>query len=405
MLRWLGPTLALLLSGTAACSGADSGTAAPGASASSQAPQVLALVEAAAPRTPIAVDADPEGMAAAFQQITVGPERHACAGEADVAATASNFADRTRGWAGGDLMDRLPLPGGRVLWIFGDTFVGDVDEEGRLAPAYRFVRNSAIVQDGMCFDMVETDDGAGWVTWLSDDTWLWPLEATIDNGLLHVFMVRVQHVSGAAPALSFEVVGGALAVFTLDDLSHPSAVIDGSPTVDGKPFGFGVVRHGRHHYAYAHVNDVGSFVSRAPAGSLADFGAWEYWTGTGWHADATRASTVADQRIRVARAAGGGFVSLALPFGSTVVSMSRADAPEGPFVLEREVALAGLVDPDTSWAYQPLFMELAGEPVLTVNVLPWDTTSVLESVESYGPRFVPLDRPPTVAQSGGAAGP
>lgn len=375
--------------GTAACSGPSVRVVAPGeAPAISGPPEVLALV-AEAVDGGTGVDADPEGLAASFRPESV--EVEGCAGDADVATTAANFADRTRGWAGGDLMDRVELPDGRVLWIFGDTFVGDVDAEGRLASGHRFVHSSAVIQDGTCFDMVETDDGWGWVSWLPDGTWLWPQEATLDGAFLHVFMVRVEHLPGVAPGLDFRVVGGALAVFSLDDLSHPFAVIDGTPAVDGHPFGFGVVRDGGHHYTYAHINRVGSFVSRVPVGQLADFDSWEYWDGSVWQPDVARARPVASQRLRVAAAADGGFVALGLPFGSTVVSVARAEAPQGPFVPVDEVSLAAIVDLETGWAYEPLFMELAGEQAMTVNLLPWDTDSIPDQVGSYGPRFVALD--------------
>ncbi|HSM88621.1 MAG TPA: DUF5005 domain-containing protein, partial [Desulfobacterales bacterium] len=54
--------------------------------------------------------------------------------------------ERTPGWTGGDGAYSTALGGERVLWMFGDTFVGRV-QNGRRVDA-RLINNSAAIQTG-----------------------------------------------------------------------------------------------------------------------------------------------------------------------------------------------------------------------------------------------------------------
>jgi len=49
--------------------------------------------------------------------------------------------DRTSGWTGGDVCGTADLGHGRVLWLFGDTWIGKV-AHGAHAPGSRMVNNS-----------------------------------------------------------------------------------------------------------------------------------------------------------------------------------------------------------------------------------------------------------------------
>ena len=49
--------------------------------------------------------------------------------------------DRSDGWIGGDAIYSTPLPGGDVLWLFADTYIGTVRERRR-QPGVRIVNNT-----------------------------------------------------------------------------------------------------------------------------------------------------------------------------------------------------------------------------------------------------------------------
>jgi hypothetical protein len=54
--------------------------------------------------------------------------------------------ERKDGWTGGDGAVSVPLPHGRNLWLFSDTWVGKV-KDGRRFDA-TIVNNTAAIQDG-----------------------------------------------------------------------------------------------------------------------------------------------------------------------------------------------------------------------------------------------------------------
>ncbi len=49
--------------------------------------------------------------------------------------------DRADGWIGGDAIYSTPLPGSDVLWLFADTYLGQV-RNGRRQPGVRMVNNT-----------------------------------------------------------------------------------------------------------------------------------------------------------------------------------------------------------------------------------------------------------------------
>jgi len=52
---------------------------------------------------------------------------------------------RTSGWTGGDVAGTVDLDDGRLLWLFGDTWIGNV-VDGRHAPGSRMVNNTIAIQ-------------------------------------------------------------------------------------------------------------------------------------------------------------------------------------------------------------------------------------------------------------------
>src|SRR5262249_30805791 len=54
-------------------------------------------------------------------------------------------------WAAADGGHPTKLPDGRVVWLYGDTFTGQIQRDGSLAPGWRLPRNSFVLQNGACF--------------------------------------------------------------------------------------------------------------------------------------------------------------------------------------------------------------------------------------------------------------
>src|SRR5258706_8963797 len=58
----------------------------------------------------------------------------------------TEFFRRTSGWTAGDGAFSVPLSDGRVLWLFGDSYIDHFDTQTRTVPCLFQVRNVAMLQ-------------------------------------------------------------------------------------------------------------------------------------------------------------------------------------------------------------------------------------------------------------------
>lgn len=135
----------------------------------------------------------------------------------------SLLAPRKRGWLGADGAVSIPLDKDRTLWIFGDTILGTMNDEGaRKGP---MVRNTIAVQD-------ISSEGPGKVEFYWDLTdkvtgdffhpadfaapyWYWPGVGAMVDGELFLFLYKLESGAGD-PGFDF-----AIADLTLCRVSNP----------------------------------------------------------------------------------------------------------------------------------------------------------------------------------------
>lgn len=119
------------------------------------------------------------------------------------------FAPRHQGYMGADVGMSIPLPDGRVFWVFGDTLMGRIDGQKRVMSG--MPRNSAAIQTGReaTPDTVELllREGdfpeffrhpAG-----SKDHWLWITAGVVVQGELFLTGYSVSSAPADHEALSF----------------------------------------------------------------------------------------------------------------------------------------------------------------------------------------------------------
>ncbi|MDI1436333.1 hypothetical protein [Polyangium sorediatum] len=160
-------------------------------------------------------------------------------------------------WLGADDAYSVDLGGGRVLWLFGDSFIATSDAHVRSES--RLVRNSVAIQNG--YDPSEASIEFFWkgpeaepasFFFEKDDTWYWPGDGERVGDKLYLFMMAVRAASGG---LGFEVFDADVFVvenpddaptaWVMKELEMPSndaGVIVGSASVlahDGHLYAFG----------------------------------------------------------------------------------------------------------------------------------------------------------------------
>jgi len=149
---------------------------------------------------------------------------HFCGNEpATAAAWQCLFDGITGAWPGGDGASSTRLPDGRLLWLFGDTFVGGVTATGEREASTRVVRNSIVVTEGSCVSVLPTvrDALPG-----GDRTWLWPTHSVLTSsgaaGSASQLGVFAQRVRRSGPgAFDFERVATSVVRVTVPWLGTP----------------------------------------------------------------------------------------------------------------------------------------------------------------------------------------
>jgi hypothetical protein len=225
------------------------------------------------------------------------------------------FDARHGGWLGADGAHQIPLPDGRVLWLFGDTFTGEADANNVPLPGFRlYGGNSAVIQSGRCFTPRMGGSPGARSTFIPSrvpGTVYWPSEGYIDT-TVNPPVVRLW-TGVVTLGESFKVVGADLITLSLPDLTLVSRTDapppEALPNVPNLPqIGSGsVLDDGVFVYFYAGAAAVsaeqlalhpewrpwaaGHYVARATKAS-AVAGPWQYWTGSGWSATFTQAAPI-----------------------------------------------------------------------------------------------------------------
>ncbi|MCW6009022.1 fibronectin type III domain-containing protein [Micromonospora sp. CPCC 205371] len=327
-------------------------------------------------------------------------------------------------WTGGDETVSVPLPDGRVAWLFGDTMLGTVNADGSRPPGQPMVHNSIVVQQGGAITQTliggtaaapkslvgsETDGNAGDLGW-------WPGEGRVVGDELQVFYTHVG--DGGGGALSFVTLGRAIARFALPSLALRSltpislstnarigwgaAMVDGQ---DGYTYVYGMETIEKTNHLYiARVSNSASGGLNAP---------WEFWTGASNGAGQWSSSDADARPMMTGVGAGfsvkyidGRFVlvtmDLSLPFTNRVLAFS-AGAPTGPFRHPTLLYNAPETSTSDAWVYNarlhPEQTASGVDYVVSYNVNSFDADAVNADVDLYRPKFVNVSLPAPVDAS------
>jgi hypothetical protein len=216
-------------------------------------------------------------------------------------------------WSGGDVACSLPLRDGRILWLFGDSWVGPICAGRRTGT---MVHNTIAIQDGLNPEtapvkffhgnhgakpgaFMDPADGTGYF-------WLTHGGIQTDGGL-YLFTSRIINLPGENSVWGFRAAGMVMAKVT-NPAADPSqwqvrqfkipAASDGN-TGSEKVFGMPLVREGGFIYLYGLESDKAKsnrylLAGRVKESALEDFSAWEFYADGQWQPDFRRATPLTD---------------------------------------------------------------------------------------------------------------
>lgn len=208
-------------------------------------------------------------------------------------------------WLGSDDGYSVELAPGRILWLFGDTFVGDGIDASRSRAA--FIHNSIGIQHGP--DPASASIAFHWKSGpdaffpAPECTWYWPLHgALVPGGRLLLFMMLVRSPVGGdgtfdewrrLGSLGFFEVFGWAAVSVSNPQDDPSDwdVDLIAEHHDDIVLGASVVVESDHVYAFGWDSGRRVFLARWPIETAPDAQP-EWWTGSDWGRDAQPAVVI-----------------------------------------------------------------------------------------------------------------
>jgi|GEM_PF-3721902 hypothetical protein len=313
--------------------------------------------------------------------------------------TASGFAAALDAlpddqWLAGDQALSVLLPGGGIVWLWGDTLRTN-----------GFVHNSGILQTGGCLTVLKSG-ASELIPNLPDGTWYWPSSAVTRGRKLYVF---VTHVRAAGGTNGFGPVGTDLAVFDVG--------LDGVPVFDrilptpssdapqGQIHYGAAAAQGPDGYTYVYGSRFVSgafgkavYLARVPSVGLASLSAWRFWTGSGWSRDTSKAAQIVpptpdgwSSSFSAFTDPSGGWVVLTKEnefLGRYLIS-ATAPNPWGPWTVSDLVDISSSVD---HYLYTPLAHpeeHLASGKVL-VTVCNGGPDAISDPAHRYRPTFMEL---------------
>ncbi|MGB5749480.1 MAG: hypothetical protein WBM69_21050, partial [Desulfobacterales bacterium] len=125
--------------------------------------------------------------------------------------------DRQTGWTGADGAYSVPLSNNLILWLFGDTWVGDIKNNAHVNAT--IVNNTVALQHGMPppessvdFYFGRTPDGktAALIQPADGRGWLWIYHGVVTHRGLYLFLVQIERTE-KPPAAGFRLIGSWLA--------------------------------------------------------------------------------------------------------------------------------------------------------------------------------------------------
>ena len=353
--------------------------------------------------------------------------------------------NRADGWIGGDAIYSTPLPGHDILWLFADTFVGQVRDERR-QKGVRMINNSLARHarpvtgeppQPHSIEFLWGTDENGPAAWILPDPklrsaatdgskrWYWLADAIVapgvaDHDRLLVFLWRIAPTN--TKVFSFRNAGTALAVIDNPsaewnawrpkqfDVAHARVATDGPQGSIDVVWGSEIILDntaiGQPRlliYGYRQRKNKPNelILAQAPAAEIEQMDCWRFRTGDGWSDDAEAAApltTGITTEFSVSRIDSSPKPEWILvqsdSFLGDQIFIRRASTPWGPWSRPRPVYRVPNLDRSkhhfTYAAKAHPELSKPGELLVSYVVNSFDFGESSTNAEIYRPRFIRL---------------
>ncbi len=311
-------------------------------------------------------------------------------------------------WQAGDIGASARLEDGRLVWLFGDTIRPNLQQQ--------LVANSMLVTSGLCVSQLLDASKGPVIPDVSPTVVRWPMSVAVskEQGREVIFVLCSRIDRGTGGQFGFTFLGTSAAVFTVKSGQAPELlkVVDITPDSRNEEqinWGAAATIRGGWFYVYGtrltgQKYDFGRelYVARAAADDPGDQKRWQFWDGTRWQSDVSRAKLILPSQGGVSQtlsvdSVGKGFVAVSKLGGDVANFVYKWTAPHpwGPWTPVKELkAPAGF---DTGhYEYAPLAhpeIPLAsGELLVSISRNTDDFQHLVEDPEVGRPKFVQIPR-------------
>lgn len=313
------------------------------------------------------------------------------------------YADTAGRWTGADSAYSVDLPDGSTAWIYSDTFMGEVDEDGGRPADSPFLHNSIIVDDDGTLTTHTGGTEAAPESLVkvagADETqrWYWFGDATVENGMVRVMLL--EFIKTGTGVFDFKFTGNAVATLDPADMSLVSVIDLPDSTInwgsaiyedseDGYTYVFGVEDNQAQKYAH---------LARVPTGSLTT-ASWEYFNAGEWTADSAASSRILEgvsNEFSVSRFQGKFTLvtgDASEPLSAKIVMYRGADIT-GPYTGKTEL----YTTPETGgnvFTYNAKAHPNLGDGdtlVISYNVNSFNSDDLYADAGLYRPRYINVD--------------
>jgi Domain of unknown function (DUF4185) len=315
-------------------------------------------------------------------------------------------------WDAADIGASARMSDGRIAWAFGDTL--------RTGMSPEMVANSLLISTGPCVSQVMPADGGPVIPDADPARRIvhWPMSVLAfqqgERQVLAVLCGRIRR-GGSGDGLDFTFLGTSAAVFDVPDGGAPQLlkivrITEDDPDPYQVNWGAASFHDDRWMYVYGTRLPEGDlvfgrelYVARVPLASPEARETYEFWDGTSWQSDRTRAAVIMPSQGGVSQtlsvdALDGRFVAVSKrdgDLGEFVYSWT-APTPHGPWSPYRGIAAPSDFDKGLL-RYAPLAHPEVpvgpGRLLVSVSRNTTDLGRLVDDPELGVPRFVEVDLP------------
>jgi uncharacterized protein DUF5005 len=196
------------------------------------------------------------------------------------------FTQNGPGWTGGDGTYSIPLPDGRVSWMFSDSYIGTVDPLTRLRSNPIFTAHNAVtVQDPKSGTLSTINPTPGSYFNTTSPKWFWVGDGLVVQRSPGVDAVGMFLLEWEPVGTSFQFIGNSIAVLSLPTLSLEKIIPLTLPNYTIE-WGARIMRDGSYLYIYG-VEDLGingkfAHVARTTLQQALNPAGWTFWNSSAW---------------------------------------------------------------------------------------------------------------------------